>query len=256
MRNHLLAAIGFAAAFHSILLWYARRLSDGSDEPLGLAALSVAGMIAWTQRERFISSHRMQSAAILFLLIYGITAWFNFPPLLRSIPALAAVILWYGIWRLPSVVILLVLSLPIMASLQFYLGYPLRLLAAEAAHSLLSLAQINVWRDGVELISNGTAVGVDPPCSGLRMLWASSFLAIAVAGKFRLGWRGTITLGGLALLMAIATNTLRVSLLFFPEAGLIHLPHWTHEATGLLCFALGVLCLVLSARKLQSRFAL
>ena len=256
MKNQILAAIGFAAAFHSILLWYTRRMSDGSDEPLGLVALAVAGIIAWTQRERINSSQRMQSAAILFLIIYGITAWLNFPPLLRSIPALTTLILWYGIWRLPSVVILLVLSLPFMASLQFYLGYPLRLLAAEASRSLLSIAQINVWRDGVELISNGTSVGVDPPCSGVRMLWASAFLAIALAGKFRLGWRGTVTLGGLALLIAIATNTLRVSLLFFPEASLIHLPHWTHELTGLLCFALGVLCLVLSARKLQSRFAL
>lgn len=249
-------SIGFLAAFFPLIIWYFKRMSDGSDEPMGLVALAAAAVIAWSQRSRLTSTPTMRAWALAFVLIYGVTVWLTFPPLLRSLPALAAAICWFGLWRVPAIVVLLTLSLPLMASLQFYLGYPLRLCAAELARSLLSIVQVEVWRDGVELISNGTAVGVDAPCSGVRMLWAGAFLAAGVAGNFRLNWRGVLTLGGVAFVLAIATNALRVSLLFFPEAGIVHLPHWTHEATGILCFAIGIAGLLFAARRLQTRFAL
>ncbi len=83
------------------------------------------------------------------------------------------------------------------------------------------------------------------------MLWASGFLAAALAGKLRLLWFATIGLSLLAIVLAISTNVVRASLLFFPESGIVALPHWTHEAIGALCFAAGVIVLLSAARKLQ-----
>ena len=250
------AGIGFALALYPMLLWYVRRMSDGSDEPLGLVALAAAGFFAWNGRERLSAGQVSRNVAIACLAIYGALVWLEFPPLLRSLPALAAIACWFGLWRLPAVVALLLLSLPMMASLQFYLGYPLRLFTAETATVLLNLLNVGVIREGAQLIHDGTAVGVDPPCSGVRMLWASVFLAAAVAGKLALSWRGTIELGLVAFLLAIFANAIRASLLFFPEAKLVSLPRWTHEAIGNVCFAAGVILLIAAARKLQFKFAL
>ena len=63
------------------------------------------------------------------------------------------------------------LSLPVVASLQFYAGYPMRLAAAEGAVRLLELGGIVVARNGVSIEVGGMAIAVDPACSGIRMLW-------------------------------------------------------------------------------------
>ena len=43
------AIIVLLAAFWPVWVWYARRIVDGSDEPLGLGALAVAGWLVWTR---------------------------------------------------------------------------------------------------------------------------------------------------------------------------------------------------------------
>ncbi|MFT5105887.1 MAG: exosortase [Pseudoalteromonas tetraodonis] len=242
--------VAFSFALWPLLTWYLRRMGDGSDEPLGLVALAAACYFGWNARARLEVDKRARFVGLVMLGTYGWLAWLEFPPLLRAIPALGAMVAWFGLWRIPAVVVLLGLSLPVMASLQFYLGFPLRLFAAEVATSLLKVASIDVVREGAQLIYDGTVIGVDPPCSGVRMLWASAFLAAALAGKFRLAWLPTIGLSVVACLLAVLVNALRASLLFFPEAGIVSLPHWTHEVIGAACFAIAVTLLATAARRL------
>ena len=257
MLDQAAAALGFTLALYPMLVWYLRRLGDGSDEPLGLVALAAAAAFAWFGRRQLLPPGRSgKVAAIVLLAVYGWLAWAGCPPLLRAIPALAAIACWYGLWRLPAVIALLILSLPLMASLQFFLGYPLRLVTAQASTTVLNLFQVGVVREGAQLVHHGVAVGVDPPCSGLRMLWASAFLAAAVAGKLKLSWRGIFALGSAALALAIAANIVRASLLFFPEAQLVNLPHWMHQGTGNACFAAGAILLIALANRLQPDRAL
>ena len=69
---------------------------------------------------------------------------------------------------------------------------------------------------------------------------------------FHLGWLASSGLLAGAVLIVLAANSLRATALFFPEAGLIHLPGWCHEGTGLLLYCLGMALLVAMARRLRS----
>ncbi len=55
-----------------------------------------------------------------------------------------------------------------------------------------------------------------------------------------------------AALVALLANSLRATLLFFPESGMVHLPSWCHEGTGLALHVLGMIVLLTIARRLQS----
>ena len=85
------------------------------------------------------------------------------------------------------------LSLPLLASLQFYAGYPLRVVTAEASRWLLPPASAS-QRSGASLLVNGQLVIVDAPCSGVQMLWLGYFTACVVALRAgrddRVSWRG------------------------------------------------------------------
>jgi len=132
---------------------------------------------------------------------------------------------------------LLLLSLPVAASMQYYLGYPLRVLAAKATALLVSLAGFPVSAQGTGLLWEGETVLVDAPCSGVRMLWAGMWLAFTLAGFFGLGAARTVVVGALALVAVVAGNALRATILFFGESGIFRWPDWVHPAVGLACFA-------------------
>lgn len=97
------------------------------------------------------------------------------------------------------------------------------------------------------LYFQGTEVGVDPPCSGLRMLWFTGYLSCTLAAMNRLSWNKFLLLVPLASLLSVAANILRAVVLFFPESGILNFPYWTHEAVGALLHlgvALGLLALI------------
>ena len=246
-------AIGFAAALYPLATWYVDRLSDGNDEPLGLVALAAAVLIAWARRRECAATPLDRWLSVGLLALYGSLAWLAFPPLVRALPAIGAVLFWFGVWRNPAIVALSLLSLPVIASLQFYIGYPLRLLAAQSTELLLGLAHVPVAREGVQIVFKGTTVGFDPPCSGVRMLWAGGFLAALIGGRFRIGWGGMLLLALAASGAAIATNIARATFLFFPESGILPMPDWGHEAVGFGCFALAACMLVHVAGRIQIR---
>jgi exosortase/archaeosortase family protein len=84
----------------------------------------------------------------------------------------------------------------------------------------------------VRLLYEGQVVGVDPACSGMNMLWSTGLLTGLLAAAFSLRWRGIFTLGAVALALALAGNSLRAAILFFPEAGIVHMPHILHAGIG------------------------
>lgn len=248
----VLAAAGFAVALGPLVTWYVRRMGDGSDEPLGVIALAAALAFAWRGRDALHGSPRARRVSLILLGVHGVTVWMELPPLLRSLPALGAVACWTGLWRLPGPAVLLGLSLPVLASLQFYLGYPMRVMAAGLSTGILNLLCIPVARVGTQLVFDGAVLGVDAPCSGIRMLWMSCFFGAVVAGMLDLRWWPAITLVACSGIVALLANSLRATLLFFPEAELVHLPSWCHEGTGLMLHALAMAILLSLARRLQS----
>ena len=152
-------------------------------------------------------------------------------------------------WRaelavVPRVWWLLLLALPVIASLQFYLGYPLRLATAHAAAPLLGLGGIDAAAAGAALLWHGQTVLVDPPCAGIGMLWVGSWSAALLSYLNGASARRTLLNGIFAAVVVFAANVLRNVLLFFPEAGLLQAPAWLHAAIGLAAFAAALLPIV------------
>ena len=131
---------------------------------------------------------------------------------------------------------LAVLALPLIASLQFYAGYPLRVVTAEASRWLLS-PWFAVLREGSSLNVNGLLVIVDAPCSGVQMAWAGYFTVCAVALLKGLGNRAFALRVPAVSLAVLAGNIARNTLLVGLEGAGRAPGEALHQVIGLLMLA-------------------
>ena len=255
-----LAAWGWLALHAAALwphgLWAARRMLDGSDEPLGVAAL--AALLIWLVRAapRLRIEPRLSwLAASATLTVAATAAYWLAPPLPAALLAALALAAHLCAWlparapRLPLAGLAL-LALPIVASLQFYAGYPLRVLTAEVSAGLLQAAGLAAERSGAAMTVNGRLVIVDAPCSGVQMAWLAYFAACAVAAFTGLHDGRFVRRLPLVGLWALTGNVLRNSLLVGLEARPQGLANAWHEAIGIamLVVVVGLTVRVMSPR--------
>jgi exosortase/archaeosortase family protein len=243
-------------AFWPVWLWYGERLIDGSDDPVGVLALLTLSFVVWWKRKcvlgggspsRFANSITRYTTAIVagLLLVYCmIQAWA--PPFILAMIALAVIGLCLarirnyqptaGDWAL------LLLSLPVVASLNFYFGYPLRMLACWLASVMLNLGGLAVFTEDAAILSNNSVVGIDPPCGGVKLLWATMYVAATLSSMRRLAWLSTVKVMLLAVLVAVIANALRVSSLFYVESGIVEFSgtwhSFVHAGVGVAVFVL------------------
>lgn len=222
-------------AWLPVIVWFVKRLDDGSDEPLGLLALATACVLAWRDRKTFSNSPatRITGALLIFSAVASIGV---LPPMIRAGITILGIGVWHGIHRRPGLLGLFVLSLPVVASLQFYIGWPMRLVATEGAVRLLELGGIVVSRHGVNIDLGGSRIGVDPACSGILMLWHGLAAAMALAAIHRVSWKTAIVGGGMAILLVLPANTVRAAWLALEESGRVQPSGISHGNIGLICF--------------------
>jgi exosortase/archaeosortase family protein len=250
--KRLIPPLALLLAAVPVILWYVARMRDGGGEAVGIVPLLFAAYFIFRNRSELSASPgELRSGSVVLLAYAG--AFPFLPPLVRALLFIVALALVMGIWRKPGIVSLLVLSLPLAASLDFFCGYPLRLVTSVAAEILLGLAGLDVTREGVRLLHGGNEVGVDPACSGLNMLWTAGLFTALLASAFELPWRKMLPLGFAALGLSLAANSLRASLLFFPESGLIQMPHILHPAIGLIMATAAFAVMAKLARHLGER---
>lgn len=230
------AVIGFQLiVLLPVLIWFLKRLHDGNDEALGLLTLSLALILAWRERKA-LGSGRQERLVGAGLLVLSVIALPWLPPMIRGIIAILGIAFTYGIHRRAGLLGLLLLSLPVAASMQFFIGFPLRVAAAEGAVRLLELFSVVVSRTGTQIELGGKIVGVDPACSGVRLLWHTLAAAMALAAIHRLSWRATCIGGLLAIVLVIPANMLRAALLVVQESGHLSGTFFNHTGIGLTCF--------------------
>ncbi|HEX3138418.1 MAG TPA: exosortase Q [Rhizobacter sp.] len=236
-----------AAALWPHWRWAAARVADGSDDPLGLAALAALGVLVFRLEPLLRGSPRpgwllaaLAASAVATLSTFGL------PPLIGAL--LAALAMAAGLRAfMPSGHALLpmaglaVLALPVVSSLQFYAGYPLRVLTAQLSTWLLQAVGFAAERSGAAMQVRGRLIVVDAPCSGVQMVWMAYFCACAVAA-FR-GLRDREVLARLPFVgaLVLAGNVLRNSVLVALEAQQ-QVSEAVHQGVGLV-----VLLLVCSA---------
>lgn len=245
-RAHwLLAALLVALWPH--WLYVARRLTDGSDEPWGLLALVTVIVLLARERAAITLPTRAALVASAALAIVAALAALVVPDLAAAAVAMLAlgVFLVHALRRPATPLIaLLLLALPIIASLQFYLGYPLRWLTAAAAAALLGSGGIDASAAGAALLWNGRTILIDAPCAGIGMLWVGSYTAALMSWLGAASATRTLINATAAAVLVLAANILRSTLLFFPEAALVHWPAWSHAAIGLAAFAVAIVLIV------------
>lgn len=233
-------------AIHPVFRWAALRTWDGSDEPYGVVAL-VAVVALVLVRRGAASRPRSEISLVgpaLCLGLYAATYPF-LTPLPRSMIAMTALALllsrlYFGLNLNLGLLGLLQLAIPMIASIQFYLGYPLRLLVAETTAVLLRCGGFDVSVVGVGLELGERSILVDAPCSGIKMLWAGAFVTCLLAAHYRLRVRESLIYLMSAALCIIGANVLRAAALFYVELRLLALPASAHELIGLVMFAVAL----------------
>jgi exosortase/archaeosortase family protein len=179
--------------------------------------------------------------AALATSVASTVAVFTLPPLVGALLAALAIACGLAAF-LPAgrpilpLAGLALLALPLVSSLQFYAGYPLRVVTAQLSTWLLRSGGWAVERSGSAMTVDGRLVLVDAPCSGVQMVWMAYFCACAI-GVFtatddrrwlrRLPWVGVIVLAG---------NALRNSVLVAMQAHAKVSEAW-HQAIGLVALA-------------------
>jgi exosortase/archaeosortase family protein len=233
------------AAFWPVARWYFLRGTQSPEELSGLSAILVAIFFVAGRRNRMdpdFIDRGFYVHAIALLLCYALS-YHWVPPIIRAaiaMTALARIIsslflkrkFHAGLW------ILLELSLPVVPTLQFYLGYPLRSAAALFALPLIRMTGIAVLREGACFNFGGQLIWIDAPCSGIQMLWAGLLLGAGCSCFKNLSVSRMALVLSATSIMAVVANSIRAAALFFIEAHIVIAPAWFHEGIGILMFML------------------
>jgi exosortase/archaeosortase family protein len=260
LRSPLLPLFVLALAFWPTWQWLVARAASDAADALGLISLATAAVLLRREHSAAartpLAPNVSWSLPAVVVAIY--TCSFSFlPPLAHAILAMTALAaacssLWLGKKIDLRVWVLLLLVLPIVPTLNFYLGYPLRVVVGEAAAALLQLNGLAVLRDGATLVWGAKQVSIDAPCSGIKMLWTGLYASCALAAAFRLDARKFIALTFFALAAVLLANVLRATALFYVEAGVISQLAPAHEGIGIATFALATASIAAAAAKLRA----
>ncbi|HOF10726.1 MAG TPA: archaeosortase/exosortase family protein, partial [Opitutaceae bacterium] len=250
-RAALLAATALAG--WPVVRWFIARIGDGSDEPWGLVALVLAiAFLPWRRLREPVPPRWLAAAAVPMIVV--LLGYEVLPPLVRAGAwALTLACLLGGTGPLIARSGLLVLALPVVATAQFYLGYPLRALTAACSLPLLRLLGYVVERQGTALHWAGETVLIDAPCSGIQMLWSGLTTGCVLALVWRLDDRASLRLLRQAAGIVALANILRCVALFLLEIRGRTLPEWLHEGVGLALFATALGAIAWLAARAGSR---
>ena len=255
---YFLPLIALSISFWPVWNWYGERVVDGSDEPYGILALVAALVIVFAK-----SAKRRELSASVLLLITGASVFYalaaeRLPLLLQGIICVLCLTvlisqLFFDRKLHLGLLGLLVLSLPLIASLQFFMGFPLRFITAKLSAEIISCIGFPVHAEGTLLHWRGELVALDTPCTGIRMLWSGLFLHFLLSS-----WRGIenkLTLLGysLSMLIIFGGNLLRTVLLFFTESRIVSAPEWMHSGIGLISFTLVAAAIIFMHQRFEAR---
>jgi exosortase/archaeosortase family protein len=262
VMHPLLVATLVLAATWDAWRWYISRVAAAPDEAAALALtvafLSVLGI---ARMSRLASPRPLPLLALAILLALYAASHAILPPIVRAAVAIAATLfcLYLAAFReRPPIAFwgLVALALPVLPSLQFTLGYPMRVVSATLTVALLQAHGLAVSRQGTFLAWRDEMVQFDAPCSGVNMLWAGLLLTLMGCALLRLGAAKVAMAVALSVALTIVANVLRASSLFYVETGLVpQAPAWWHDGIGVAAFMLSAVITLWLLGRLRDREA-
>lgn len=232
-----------ALAFWPVLAWYVSATLDSSNDYWGLLALATSALIVVRNKSPG-ALHLPLAFPVALGAFYLVATLAGAPISVRAILAFLTLGSLMSATHLRKRIdlplfALLMLALPLTATWQFYLGYPLRIIAGSLSVVLLQMNGLAVVREGTLLNWAGQIISIDAPCSGVKMLWSAMYMVYTLSALHRLSFMQTGCAIAFAVMMVVSTNAIRAAALFYMETGMLHMPHWAHEAVGMACFAAG-----------------
>ena len=255
--KRLLLVLGIQMiAFWDVWRWYVSRAMYSWDQPWGVLALVAAIVFLVASRKPRPQTERSLFLPTLIVIFYAVT-YFSFAPLARATVAFTALAVTISSLRFgksfhPGLLGLVYLSLPTLPTLQFFGGYPLRVVVAQLTAPILRMSGFAVIPEGTCLNWAGQMIWIDGPCSGIKMLWVGLFLTFVVLCVYELPLLKTLLLLPLVGVVIMAANVFRAVALFYLEAGVLSMPSWGHEYAGVIAFVLeaaGIIAIVLMLRR-------
>ncbi len=239
--------------------WLFGRVIHSAGDAVGMIAviMLIAWLAIWTiARNRCI--YRFSPRPIMLLLvIYGMSYLVPTPSILRAAIASTSLFLTvqYAIFdRRPPVAYwgMILFALPVVPSLQFYLGFPARLISAILTVPLLQMNGLSVRREGTYLVWQEQLIQFDAPCSGVTMLWAGILLTLSIAYLKTFSTLKTLFALVICSVFILLGNVLRAGSLFYLETGLFPAQaSWWHDAVGVVVFIGTSVALLATLNRMQ-----
>jgi exosortase/archaeosortase family protein len=231
--------------------WYFGRVSAAPEEAAALV-LTVAfiGLAGLARAARPASSSTLPLLPIAAVLALFAATYTVLPAIVRAAIAIALSLfcLYVAMFKeRPPIAFwgLVALALPVLPSLHFILGYPMRVISAALTAGLLQAHGLAVERQGTFLVWRDELIQFDAPCSGVNILWAGLLLTLMGCVLLRLGALRVMEAVAFSLVLALASNVLRAASLFYVEAGLIpQAQHWWHDGIGIVAFGLSAVAIL------------
>ena len=257
MKRVLLIVGLQAIAFWEVWRWYVSRAVYSWDQPWGLLAFVAAIVFLFASKKPLPQQERSLLLPASLIVLY-VATYFVLPPLGRAIVAFTTLAttassLRFGRSFHPGLFGLFYLSLPALPTLQFFGGYPLRVVVAGLTAPILRIGGFAVVTEGTCLNWAGKLIWIDAPCSGIKMLWVGMFLTFVLLCLYELPVLKSALLVLLSFAVIIGANVFRAVALFYLEAGVFHMPSWGHEYAGVIAFVLEAAGIVSILFMLQRR---
>src|SRR5215213_11761560 len=152
MRRMLLILGVQLVAFWEVWRWYITRAVYSWDHPWGVLAFIAALVFLFVSKKPLPREERSLFLPALSILVY-IATYFVLPPLGRATIAFTALGLTLSSLRFgrsfhPGLFGLFYLSLPTIPTLQFFGGYPMRVVVAQLTAPILRLSSFAVVPEG------------------------------------------------------------------------------------------------------------
>lgn len=268
----LVVLVATLVAFLPVLNWLWQRTFDASDEPWGLVALATIAVYGVCRRDKLpgwtdalLSNSRIPA---ILMTLFAVSQLFC-PMLVRATLCMSIVACFMasaagnGSKIRLSHFALLVMSLPLLPSLQFFLGYPLRVAVAHMVAMLVGVTGVTV--DGTGLLYHGSLVSIDAPCAGLRMLWTSVYLALAISCFKAYSNKQTIAILAIAVVASFWGNVMRAGSLVYGfylaslapaqfvvrEHGFREFPYF-HDVIGVCSFMIVIGAILFAAARMKA----
>ena len=252
MMHSLLVLALVATATWDAWRWYFRRVAAAPEEAAALVLTVIfLGLVGVSRLSRSEPPQRLLPLFPITSLLAVLAATHAvLPPIIRAAASLALTLFCLHVAmfkKRPPVAFwgLVALALPVLPSLQFALGYPMRVVSATLTAALLQAHGLAVSRQGTFLAWREELIQFDAPCSGVNMLWAGLLLTLMAGVLFRLNALKAMAALSLSLALIIAGNVLRASSLFYIEAGLLpQAAGWWHDGIGIVAFGLSAIAIL------------